>query len=133
MEAAELACDDWALARTGERYGLASSISRVAEWASSATQHPATVSMVGGDGGAVFSRVRRILLGTRREEPFWLRGLTAAVIAAPLLWLPIVPAPSTAHASIIIEEREIGPVHDVGSAQPDAAERRVFIAMIRGG
>ena len=133
LEAAELTCDDWALARTGERYGLGSSISRVAEWASSAMQHHAIVSMVGSDGGAVSSRVRRILLGTRREEPFWLRGLAAAVFAVPLLWLPTVPAPSTVHASIIIEEREIGPVPDVVSAEPDAAERRVFIAKIRGG
>ena len=77
-----------ARADRGERYGLASSISCLAEWASSAMQHPPIVLIVGRDGGTVSSGVCRILLGTQREEAFWLRWLTAAVIVAPLFGFP---------------------------------------------
>ena len=80
-------------------------------------------------------QLRRLRGTSERDpvEPFWLRGLTAAVIALPLVWLPTVPAPSALHGSIFVEEREVGQVPDVGSSEADPAERRVFIARIRGG
>jgi hypothetical protein len=91
-EAAELACDDWALARTGERYGLASSISRVARW-SLGSAAAVGVPMIGrtGEGGLV-RRVRRILAeGPQGPERRWLRTALAAMLVVPLNWLPAVP------------------------------------------
>lgn len=133
LEAAELTCDDWALARTGERFGLAHSISRVAEWASAGQRHPAIVSMAGRDRGTASMRVRRILLGHHRTEPFWLRGLAAVAIATPLLFLPAVPVPS-GHWSFFLDETHlIGPISDLGGVATGAARQRIFIARLQSG
>jgi bla regulator protein blaR1 len=92
VEATELACDDWALERTGEQYGLASSISRVAGWAVSSDPIPG-VSMIGGASRCLSARVRRILHGSRPGwEPAWAVPILAALLIAPLYWVPPVSA-----------------------------------------
>lgn len=133
MEAAELACDDWALTRTGERLGLATSISRVAEWATGESRIPAVVSIAGRDGASLSARVERILAGPPlRAEPVWLKCVVAAMIAGLLLVLPSVPAPAGTHASIAVEEgRGAGTVADSGPGGPGAVEHRVLIARVR--
>lgn len=118
VEAAELTCDDWAVLRTGEPLGLASSISRVAEWAIPPFAVPATVSMAGQGGRGLARRVRRILFTPRgRPEAPWLRAVVALLLVVPLLWLPPVPTPSSASIAIIVEDQEVfftAPAGDVG-------------------
>lgn len=106
-EAAELACDDWALARTGERYGLASSISRVALWSLGASA-AVGVPMIGRTGeGGLARRVRRILAdGPRGPERRWLRAALAAMLVLPMYWLPAVPAPSTTVRALVLARTE---------------------------
>jgi len=118
VEAAELTCDDWAVLRTGEPLGLASSISRVAEWAIPPFAVPATVSMAGQGGRGLAHRVRRILFTPRgRPEAPWLRPVVALLLVVPLLWLPPVPTPSSTSMAIIVEDQEVffaAPAGDVG-------------------
>ena len=127
VEAAELTCDDWAVLRTGEPLGLASSISRVAEWAIPPFAVPATVSMAGQGGRGLAHRVRRILFTPRgRPEAPWLRPVVALLLVVPLLWLPPVPTPSSTSMAIIVEDQEVfftAPAGDVG--------QRILIRQLR--
>jgi hypothetical protein len=62
VQAAELVCDDHALAHTRQPLGLARSISRVAEWTlSPRIPIEGVVAMAGGDGRSLSGRIRRIL------------------------------------------------------------------------
>jgi hypothetical protein len=132
LEATEEACDDWALDRTGERYGLASSISRVAAWVSAEPVRAAAVSMAGRGRGATSGRVRRILEGHGRAEPTWLRVGAALLIAAPLLRVPAVPVPAAFQASVIVEERGVLTAEGGELVVPAEGEAvtRVFVARI---
>jgi beta-lactamase regulating signal transducer with metallopeptidase domain len=132
LEATEEACDDWALARTGERYGLASSISRVAGWVSAEPVRAAAVSMAGRGRGATSGRVRRILEGHGRAEPAWLRVGAALLIAAPLLLVPAVSVPAAFQASVIVEERGVLTAERRELVVPSEGEAvtRVFVARI---
>jgi len=106
-EATELTCDDWALDRTGEQYGLASSISRVAGWALSREPFPA-VSMAGGASRGLSDRVRRILHGRPPErEPRWVAPALVALLVVPLYWLPAVPTRAADNVSVVVEKRAI--------------------------
>lgn len=108
LEAAELVCDDWALLRTGERYGLASSISRVAHWSVGRLAPAPGVSMIGRrTEKGLARRVRRILRGEpRRREPALLRATMAAALVVPMYWLPSVPPPDTTVRALFLARTE---------------------------
>lgn len=134
LAAAEEACDDWALSRTGARVSLATSISRVAEWATASLRDPLPVSMAGRDGGAVAQRVRRILSGRGRPERRWQRVLAAMVIALPLPLLPTLPAPSQLHAAVWIEQRDVtAMLPAVGPTESERVSARIIVARFEGG
>lgn len=100
----ELVCDEWAVGVTGERYGLASSISRVAEWALPSRALAYGVSMAGRHEHRLADRVGRILHPPPiRREPRWVVTATAMLLLAPLYWLPALGAPMP-HASFVMEE-----------------------------
>ncbi|MEM7415242.1 MAG: M56 family metallopeptidase [Gemmatimonadota bacterium] len=102
-EATEHACDDWALARTGESYGLASSIARVAEWLTPDEPLPA-VYVVGGGRRPLERRVDRILRRSPpRSESRWLGPLLALVLVGPALLLPAVRPPERITAVFSLE------------------------------
>jgi hypothetical protein len=133
LEAAEEVCDDWALARTGERRGLATSISRVAEWVAVAPHRPAPVSMAGREPGPASSRVRRILHGPSRPEPAWLKVVSVALVTAPLFWLPTVDAPRRSQASLVVAERVVvGEAPDTLPSGLTAVRHAVFVTRLRG-
>jgi beta-lactamase regulating signal transducer with metallopeptidase domain/biopolymer transport protein ExbD len=80
---AELACDDWAVARGADPLGLAHSLARIAAWAPSA---PAVLSaMVGHETGLV-QRVRRL---TTKEGGRVSRARTAVCFATLALGLGV--------------------------------------------
>lgn len=133
LEAAEEVCDDWALARTGERRGLATSISRVAEWVAAAPHRPAPVSMAGRAHGPASSRVQRILFGPPRPEPAWVKIVSVALVTAPLFWLPTIDAPRTRQASLVVAERiVVGEAPDTLSSGLAAVQHAVFVTRLRG-
>ena len=134
MEAAEHACDDWALARTDERVGLATSIARVAEWMRESAVAPVPLAFVGRDQGAVAARVRRILTGTPTTHRRWKGLAAAALIAFPLPLLPALPAQSGPHAALLVQERIVGaPVAGPDEAEVDSLVAHVVIARLRTG
>lgn len=102
-QAAELACDDFALTSTGERRGLASSISRIAHWSFVGRTAPG-VPMIGG-GRRLSERVRRILDDRPVTiEPRWLRPALLALLVLPMHWLPAVTKEPVLHATFIVEK-----------------------------
>jgi beta-lactamase regulating signal transducer with metallopeptidase domain len=112
LQDAELVCDDWALLRTGERYGLASSISRVAHWSVGRFAPAHGVAMIGRPTEqGLARRVRRILGGeSRRREPAWLRATMAVALVVPMWWFPSVPPPDTAMHALVLTRTER--IHD---------------------
>ncbi len=91
-EAAEGACDDWAVETTGDRYGLASSIERVVRWG--AFSGPQPVVAIVEAGGSIVERVRRILHGeSRRTNSPWFAAGLGLLLLAPLPLLPVLGAP----------------------------------------
>lgn len=125
-DTAELACDEWAVRCTGERYGLASSIARVAEWTVPDGPLIYAIPMAGRDGRGLSERVRRILHPSELPtEPRWLVALVALGLLCPVYWLP-TPAATPAVASFVVEEV------DFVRTQPAAAgELRVIVAEFR--
>lgn len=133
--AAELICDDWAVSRTGETYGLASSISRVAEWA--ATPPPAFGLSMVGDSDDLSGRVRRILQGDGGgTTPRWSAPAMVALLLLPSLWLPVVHSGHSLH-EVRIERRAVFVQDTLAAANPGHAppvgERRLIVAAIRPG
>jgi len=139
-EASEHLCDDWAVSRTGGAIGLATSISRVAGWALPMPRQPALMSVVGRRGRGLSERVRRILFeGPRHREPGWFRHAAAVAMLVPLYWLPVVQAPDTLHASIIVEEggtllspEQLAWVHRLDGADIERIEIRRSVASPAG-
>jgi beta-lactamase regulating signal transducer with metallopeptidase domain len=127
VQAGEEVCDDWALSKTGERLGLARSISRVAQWATGRPPDPVPVSMAGRREGALSSRVRRILDEPQRTEPRWTRVLAGATLLVPLLWLPAVSVPGEHMTAVVMRERT---VEASAEAHGDEADIRIFVAKI---
>lgn len=117
--AMEESCDDWALRRTGERLGLARSISLVAEWSMAWSVAGPGLSIGGATRSGAADRVERILSGRRRlGEPVWLRSALIGLLLAPMYWMPRVPPPlSILRQAIFVEERDVvivGPQRAVG-------------------
>lgn len=133
LHAAEEACDDWALARTGERRGLASSISRISEWMAASAERPLPVSMVGRGRRAASARVRRILAGPGPREASWVKALSAVAVAAPLLWVPTVQLPGTSRGALVIETTAVVTRFTSTEAVPAGStdQPRIFVARIR--
>jgi bla regulator protein blaR1 len=135
VEAAELTCDDWALERTGEQYGLASSISRVAGWAVSSDPIPG-VSMVGGASRGLSARVRRILHGRRPGwEPAWAVPIFVALLIAPLYWMPPVSALTQARGTAGVGPRAVFVSDSITAGGPvvEGSLVRVFVSRIDAG
>lgn len=87
-DAAELACDDRAVACTGDGYGLAASIARVAESLTPSAWVP-DVSIFGAGGQPLEDRVRRILNPPPvRPSPRWLGPVLVLGVMAPACFLP---------------------------------------------
>jgi hypothetical protein len=139
MAAAELVCDDWALARTKRPLGLARLISRVTEWATSARfqLEAPVVAMVGANGRSLADRVRRILSarGEARRALRWKRGLAATALLLPVLFLPPVPRPSTLHAMVFIQEGGdlTGDFMAAGPGEIREGVQRVVVRRFTGG
>jgi hypothetical protein len=131
LGAAEEICDDWALTRTGERVGLATSISRVAAWVAEGMSDPVPVSMVGGREGPVTARVRRILGVSRAAEPRWLGLVAAVVIAAPLVWVPAVAPQDEGVRALWIRERIVAGSSSIGPGRPMTGPTEVEIRVTR--
>jgi hypothetical protein len=129
--ASEEVCDDWAVARTGERRPLATSISRVAEWLADRSYARVAVSMAQRDATATSARVRRILAGASGQERRWARALSVAVLIAPIPFLPAVTAPPTPRAAIFVERVADGNADSARAAVgPVSNGRRVFVARL---
>lgn len=127
-EAAELICDDWALSRTDDSYGLAAAISRVAEWAAGGTAYGVAMT---GDTRRLSERVRRILHGQRATPgPRWVTPAAAALLLLPALWLPVVRAGAEQH-EVRVEQRTLVVADTLGSTPVGARShtgRRIVIA-----
>lgn len=103
QQATELACDDRAVAWTGDRVALARSISRIAEW-SFASQRPVPGMPMIGRSGGLSGRVRRILTaGPDVVEARWRRILVLVAIVMPLHWAPALGGPALVRASVFVE------------------------------
>jgi beta-lactamase regulating signal transducer with metallopeptidase domain len=130
LGAAEEICDDWALTRTGERVGLATSISRVAAWVAEGMSHPVPVSIVGRRDGPVAARVRRILGASRAAEPRWLGLVAAVVIAVPLVWVPAVALRDQGVRTLWIRERVVSG-SSIEAGRPMAGPTEVEVHVTR--
>jgi beta-lactamase regulating signal transducer with metallopeptidase domain len=98
---AELACDDWAARRTGNRLALASCLARIAEWIVGAPRNLPATSMAGLHGRCrLAQRIERLLdddgerSGDERARR-WIAPVAAASLGALVLVAPGVSAPST--------------------------------------
>jgi hypothetical protein len=133
LGAAEEICDDWALTHTGERVGLATSIARVAAWVAEGMADPVPVSMVGRRDGPVAARVRRILGASRAAEPRWLGLVAAAVVAAPLVWVPAVAPRDQGVRTLWIRERIVsGSSIELGRPIAGPTEVEIHLRRIDG-
>jgi len=131
LDASELACDDWALARTRRPLGLARSISRVAEWAlTPRAPLEGVVGMAGGDGRTLSGRIRRILSGRSTYEPpsRIRRALAGSALILPLLLLPTAPSPAVGRTAIFVERVAV-----MGDGADAAIGLRLRAALDRAG
>lgn len=103
-DASELACDDWTVEHTGDGYGLAASIARVAE-ALTPLRWVSDVSMLGAGRLPLEERVLRILKPSPvRARPPWLIPVLAALVVTPAWLLPTV-GPFGRVATVVAVER----------------------------
>lgn len=124
MDAAELVCDDWAVARTGRALDLARSISRVAEW-SVPSGRPLPGTALTRRGPGLSRRVRRILRGRAAHGGSrWMRLAVAAAVVVPAFALPAVPVARQVAAVVIRAEGRAG----VAGAAPAAVRRIRLLA-----
>lgn len=134
-EAAELICDDWALSRTDDSYGLAASIARVAEWTVRRT--PSLGVSMAGDSRRLADRVRRILNGEGGGRvPRWVAPLVIGLLLLPTFWLPVVH-PLAVHQRITVERESVMVGDSTGfrgfETAPMGSERRLVVARLRRG
>jgi beta-lactamase regulating signal transducer with metallopeptidase domain len=129
LEAADLECDDWSVARTRRPLELARSISRVAEWTLATGGARRGKALALGRGRRLSRRVSRILAGRRPARgPRWIRFAAAAVVLAPTLLLPAVPLAGARQAVVVrVEVTRGAPVAGV----EDGETRTVSLRRIR--
>jgi hypothetical protein len=97
QRAAEFLCDDWAVARTGNRLALARCLIEVAGWKLGRSS-PAAVSPVTGRSSSLSSRVERLIADAppndAAEKDSWRTAVSllaaVAVVAAMVGWAPKV-------------------------------------------
>lgn len=98
---AELACDEWAARRTGDRLALASCLARIAEWIIAAPRALPATSMAEHHGRCrLTQRIERLLddeAGLARDERTrrWLAPAMATGLGALVFVAPGVSAPAT--------------------------------------
>ncbi len=100
---AELACDDWAARRTGNRLALASCLARIAEWIVGAPRSLPAASMAEMHGRCrLAQRIERLLdddEGSRDEQVRrWLAPAATVGLGALVLVVPGVSAPGARRA-----------------------------------
>jgi hypothetical protein len=128
---AELACDDWAARRTGNRLALASCLARIAEWVVGAPRALPATSMAEMHGRCrLAQRIERLL---DEEEPRaqddeprrWGAPLAAAGLGVLVLVVPGVSAPGErgASSSKTAEASESEATFEASSTPSDADER----------
>lgn len=104
---AELACDDWAARRTGNRLALASCLARIAEWVVGAPRALPATSMAEMHGRCrLAQRIERLLDDeaprAQDDEPRrWGAPLAAAGLGVLVLVVPGVSAPSAPNTSAL--------------------------------
>lgn len=129
---AELACDDWAVGRTGSPTDLARTIATVAEWGS-APAHAGVVPMSRRGGGAA-ERVERLLRAERgRRWSPWSAGGLGALLLFSGLQLPAVRPPGVLHATFFEADVDAGAVTELvvrGEEGPPVGDRRFRAARI---
>jgi hypothetical protein len=118
-DAAELLCDDWAVARTGQRLALASCLARIAQWIVGAPRALPATSMAEGHGRCrLTQRIERLLEDDRArdERPRrWTGPAAAGALSCLVLVVPGVGAS--------LEPRECGEVDGAGRCYaPDEDE-----------
>jgi beta-lactamase regulating signal transducer with metallopeptidase domain len=105
---AELACDDWAARRTGNRLALASCLARIAEWIVGAPRALPATSMAELHGRCrLAQRIERLLDDENSREEHtrrWIAPVAAVGLAALVLVVPGVSAPSVRRAQAPDEE-----------------------------
>jgi hypothetical protein len=105
--AAELECDDWAVARTGRPLGLARSLARVAEWSISGARVNAEIALAQGGPRHLSDRVRRILspAGPEGRGSRWGRVAAALLVLAPAFMLPSVPGAPVVRTAVLYRQQ----------------------------
>jgi beta-lactamase regulating signal transducer with metallopeptidase domain len=124
---AELACDDWAARRTGNRLALASCLARIAEWIVGAPRALPATSMAELHGRCrLAQRIERLLDDeSAREEHTrrWIAPAAAVGLAALVLVVPGVSAPGVRRAEAVpetpAEERGVELVEVLPGALPE--------------
>ncbi|MCC7013381.1 MAG: M56 family metallopeptidase [Planctomycetes bacterium] len=112
-DVAELACDDWAARRTGNRLALASCLARIAGWIIGAPAALPATSMADGHGRCRLSqRIERLLdddAPASDESPRrWVLPSAAGSLACLVLVVPGVSAPAGALAELATQTGELG-------------------------
>lgn len=118
---AELACDDWAARRTGNRLALASCLARIAEWIVGAPRNLPATSMAELHGRCrLAQRIERLLeddgerasdeRGRRWLAPAAAAGLGALVLVAPGVSAPAAPTRASAEALATPEPANDSPI-----------------------
>jgi hypothetical protein len=129
--AAELACDDWAVDRTGRGADLARSIWQVAGW-SRGEAGPQPASSLAREGSRGLSeRVRRIL-GRRVGAPKGSRGRgwgAALLLSFALAVLPVQP-PRAAHPVVLAQETIVA-ARTLDAARSDSLRVEVRTVRLR--
>lgn len=128
LEASELACDDWAVARLARPLDLARSISRVAEW-SRPGERPVSATALARSRSGLSGRVRRILRGEGGARGGHLLGLG---LSGVVLWLALaLPAVRLGEAMEAVILRREGPSWVDAESGPGARVVRVEIRRVR--
>jgi Zn-dependent protease with chaperone function len=124
---AELACDDWAARRTGNRLALASCLARIAEWVVGAPRSLPATSMAEMHGRCrLAQRIERLLDDeaprAQDDEPRrWGAPLAAAGLGVLVLVVPGVSAPSE-RDMLRSQARDFGATIESASTPSDASE-----------
>ncbi len=110
---AELACDEWAARRTGDRLALASCLARIAEWIIAAPRALPATSMAEHHGRCrLTQRIERLLddeAGLARDERTrrWLAPAMATGLGALVFVAPGVSAPATTTDASVFDHAQV--------------------------
>lgn len=131
QEAAESACDDWAISHTGEPLALARSISAVVQWSQVGGGVSVPISMT-GEGESLTERIGRIL-GDRPRlvDPAWMHAAIVLALGVPVAVFPTLPVPERPPATVVVQVvADLAHIGEVGQGS-EVMERRVVVARFR--